>query len=139
MSAAEISESAFKQVPIFKNMNDTERRQLLAIAKVQEFSQGEVILRQGKSSQNMWVLIEGECEVIKEPETSHTGEQPVRLALLEPHNNFGEMSFFHPAPHSATVRALTNVRVLRIEREDFEELVQEGCSAAYRLGCYALD
>ena len=139
MSAAELNAETLRQIPIFKNMNDSERRQLADIATVKEFAQGEIILRQGKSSQNMWVLLEGECEVIKEPESAQTGIKPFRLALLEVYSNFGEMSFFHPAPHSATVRALTKVRVLRIERADFEELVREGCSAAYRLGCNSLD
>lgn len=80
MSAAEISDETLRKIPIFKNMHDSERRQLAEIATVKEFAQGDIILRQGKSSQNLWILLEGECEVIKEPEASQSGVKPVRLA-----------------------------------------------------------
>ena len=47
------------------------------------------------------------------------------LATLEPYNNFGEMSFFHPAPHSASVRAQTQVKLLYIERSKYDQLLTE--------------
>jgi CRP-like cAMP-binding protein len=43
------------------------------------------------------------------------------------------MSFFHPAPHSASVRAKTAVALLRIGREEYDRLVDGQCAAAYKL------
>ena len=45
-----------------------------------------------------------------------------QLAVLEPGNVFGEMSFLHPAPHCATVRALTHVEAARLSPAAFERL-----------------
>jgi hypothetical protein len=45
------------------------------------------------------------------------------------------MSFFHPAPHSASVRAKTPLRVLRVERAHYDELAKGGCPGAYKLAC----
>ena len=45
------------------------------------------------------------------------------------------MSFFSPAPHSASVRAVTPLRVLRIERSKYDDLVKEACPGAYKLAC----
>ena len=55
------------------------------------------------------------------------------LAELEPYSLFGEMSFFSPAPHSANVVAKTPVKLLSIARSDYDDLIRDGVSAAYKL------
>jgi CRP-like cAMP-binding protein len=139
MSGEFIGADVLRKIPIFGRMNDTERRQLAEIGATVAYAPGDVILRQGGSSQNLWVVLDGNCEVVKDPDAHQPRAKEVRLAVLEPFSNFGEMSFFHPAPHSASVRALSAVKLLRIERADYEELVEEGASAAYKLSCNAID
>ncbi len=123
----------FAKVPLFHGFNESECRQVAEIAQCREFAPGEVIISQGQSSQELWVLLEGKCDV-----TILTGEkngppEAVVLAVLKAYSHFGEMSFFHSAPHSASVRAQTHVKLLRIMRGDYEELIQEGCRAAYKI------
>ena len=43
------------------------------------------------------------------------------------------MSFFEEAPHSATVRACTTVKVMQLSREKFEELHKVSPTAAYKI------
>jgi CRP-like cAMP-binding protein len=43
------------------------------------------------------------------------------------------MSFFSPAPHSASVVAKTPVRLLSITRQDYDKLLAAGSLAAYKL------
>jgi CRP-like cAMP-binding protein len=57
----------------------------------------------------------------------------VVLATLEPYENFGEISFFHPVPRAADVRAVTAVELISIERTDFEPLVAARSTAAQKL------
>lgn len=128
-----------QKIPIFHSLNETERRQLVEITSQKEFKVGEFVLRQGKTCQNLWIVLDGKCEVIRQPENGQANGEGTVLAQLEPYSNFGEMSFFHPAPHSADVRAVTPLTLLRIERADYQELVQEGASAAYKLACNAID
>lgn len=139
MSGEFIGSDVLRKIPIFGRMNDTERRQLAEIGGTVSYAPGDVILRQGGNSQNLWVLLDGACEVVKDPDANQPRAKEVRLAVLGPFSNFGEMSFFHPAPHSASVRAQSTVKLLRIERADYEELVEEGASAAYKLSCNAID
>lgn len=129
----EIPLDRFSRVPLFQGFNDTEIRQVAEIAQVKEFSPGEVVIRQGQRSQDLWVLLEGQCEVIKLTGDGKPHGDAVILAVLEPNSHFGEMSFFHSAPHSASVLAKTPVKLARIIRGDYEELIQEGCRAAYKL------
>jgi len=132
MTAELVSSNVFKKIPIFREFSADEWERLLEIACVEEFSPGEVILAQGEQSQRLCVLLEGACEVFHHLAESNSSE-PTTLATLEPFSNFGEMSFFHPAPHSASVRAKTAVKLLSIERSKYNALCQQESSAACKL------
>jgi CRP-like cAMP-binding protein len=89
---------------------------------------GEPIVRQGETGDCMYIVQGGQVEVII--------EQPdgdIRLAVLEPGDVFGEMALFNKAPRSATVRALGEARVLRVNREGFLKRVHEDPSLAFRV------
>jgi CRP-like cAMP-binding protein len=126
-----VSAVTLERIPLFRNFNETERRQLSDIAQIKHFAPGELVVRQGKASQLLWVVLEGKCEVVKYPDESPHGG--VILAVLEPYSHFGEMSFFSPAPHSASVRAQTAVRALCLDRRDYDDLIRQGIWAAYKL------
>ena len=122
---------ALPTLALFRDMNDTECHQLTEILEVREFSAGQLVFEQGQTSQALWVLIEGTCEVIKHYD--HKPKETVVLAELQTNNYFGEMSFFSPAPHSASVRAKTDVRLLRLDRAEYDNLIREGVTAAYKM------
>ena len=137
MSPSTITSDEMAGLPIFNGMSRTGLEQLAEITQVETFEKDDVIIDQGKSGQTLWVLLEGNCQVVKlrAPGASHT----VELAELGPQDHFGEMSFFHAAPHSATVRATTAVRVLRIDRADFDRLIDQGCAAAFHLALNSVE
>ena len=114
--------------PIFNGMTLDERGQVLERLEHLCFSEEETILREGKSTQYLWIIVRGRCQVVKE---TKTGDR--ELAVLESCAVFGEMSFFNPAPHSASVRAVTNVEIMRLSRESYDELEQSGSTAAAKI------
>jgi len=122
-----------RSIPLFAGLNETECRQIAEVIQLHSFAAGEPVIRQGESSRNLWVLLEGNCEVCKHLLPDDPDSESVLLATIEPYQHFGEMSFFHPAPHSADVRAKTNVKVLRISHVDYHDLIAEGVWAAYKL------
>ena len=91
-----------------------------------------MVVRQGEDSHTLWVVLEGKCEVVKHLDAL---ARTIRWCwpFLEPYSHFGEMSFFSPAPHSASVRAQTAVTVLAIDRRDYDDLIRQGIWAAYKL------
>ncbi len=123
------SESDLARLALFQDMTADERQQVLELVSFSEHSAAETILEEGKSTQALWVLLRGRCHVLKH--SQHGTEQ--ELAVLEPGSVFGEMSFFHPAPHSATVKAVTAVEVMRLPRAKYEPLEVSGSRAAYKL------
>jgi CRP-like cAMP-binding protein len=122
-------DASLEKIPVFRGLNAGECHQLLEIAREKTFQPGEKVLVQGRSSQYLWIVLEGQCEVVRD--TPHDG--PVSLATLAPWSLFGEMSFFSPAPHSANVVARTPVKLLSIARADYDDLVRDHVPAAYKL------
>jgi CRP/FNR family transcriptional regulator, cyclic AMP receptor protein len=121
-----------KKIPVFRGFSPIEWDRVMRIAEISDVAPGELIITQGERSQRLWVLLEGMCEVFHQLAEGNPGE-PTTLATLEPYANFGEMSFFHPAPHSASVRAKTAAKLLSIERSRFESLCSQEASATCKL------
>lgn len=128
-----------QQAILFRGLSAAECQQLSQVAKVRHFAPGEVILRQGEDSRQLWVVLEGKCEVVRFKDEKHDARHSLVLAVLEPYSNFGEMSFFHPAPHSANVRAQTEVKALVIARSNYDQLIRMGNGAAYKLAYNAVE
>jgi CRP-like cAMP-binding protein len=70
------------------------------------FAKGTVLLPEGGRTGILYVLIEGDVEVLK-------GDFQVAM-VSEPGSIFGEVSVLLGMPHMASVRALTACRVYRI-------------------------
>jgi CRP-like cAMP-binding protein len=89
---------------------------------------GEVIFHKGDAGDCMFVIQEGQVEVLGELDG-----QEVRLAVCEPGEVIGEMAIFEHQPHSATVRALGKARVLAVDEKTFLRYVHQDPSLAYQL------
>ncbi|QDT66261.1 cyclic nucleotide-binding domain-containing protein [Calycomorphotria hydatis] len=124
-----ITESQLAYCSMFASLTPSQRQEFLDLAEVETFTAGETILQEGHETRNLWIIFEGECEVLK----STGDDEQQRLASLEQGAVFGEMSFFNPAPHSATVKAVTDVTVLRMSRERYSELEISGLRPAHRI------
>ncbi|MGZ8467181.1 MAG: cyclic nucleotide-binding domain-containing protein, partial [Candidatus Binatia bacterium] len=72
------------------------------------FGPGEVLLVEKEKQGILYILIEGEIEVLK-------GDFQITTAS-EPGAVFGEMSILLDIPHTATVRTLTPARMHVVER-----------------------
>ena len=88
----------------------------------------EVIVRQGEPGDCMYVVQEGQVEVV----LVSPGEE-ASLARLGPGDVFGEMALFERELRCATVRALGEARVLTVDRKGFLRRVHEDPSLAYRI------
>jgi len=123
-------------IPLFSGIDPEQLEHLASILSIVRYEAGDEVLAQGANGRNLWVLLDGKCRVIaRAPNDCET----VVLAELEPPAHFGEMSFFHNATHSASVRAETAIELLRLQRKDFDRFIDSGDLAAYRLALNVLD
>lgn len=97
-----------------------------ALGKVYE--DGEAIVRQGEVGDCMYVIQDGQAEVVMEKD-----DEEVHLAVLGEGSFFGEMAIFENELRMATVRAVGQVRVLTIDKKSFLRRIHEDPSLAYRM------
>lgn len=70
------------------------------------FASGETLFLQGDNTQDMYLLVSGQIEVFKDDK---------KIAdITEPGTTVGEMSFLLNAKRTATVKALTDVKTIKI-------------------------
>ena len=89
----------------------------------QTFGPGEVLLAEGREERILYILIEGEVEVLK-------GDLQINT-VSEPGAIFGEISVLLDLPHTATVKTLTSSRVYVVERAS--EFLQSHTDISYQL------
>jgi signal transduction histidine kinase len=109
-----------RSAPLLADLPDAMLRRLLEAAPQELLGEGEVLLREGENASSLYVVLEGELQVTKRYDTSD-----VLLAVCGPGELLGELSMAHGRPRSATVRAVTPARVLRIEADTLTELLAE--------------
>lgn len=92
------------------------------------YTHGENIIRQGDVGDCMYVIQEGQVEVVVEKD----GKE-IKLGVHGPGQFFGEMAIFDRDVRSATVRAIGSARVLTVDKKNFMRRVHEDPSLAFRL------
>ena len=92
------------------------------------YRDGDTIIRQGDVGNSMYVIQEGEVEVVR----SHNGKT-VRLAVLGQGDIFGELSLFGNDKRSASVYAYGDVRIITVDRKIFLRRIQEDVTLAFRM------
>lgn len=97
-----------------------------ALGKVYE--DGEIIVRQGEVGDCMYVIQEGQVEVIAEE-----GGEEIHLAVRGEGEFFGEMAIFDRDVRSATVRAMGQVRALTVDKKNFLRRIHEDPALAFRI------
>ena len=92
------------------------------------YQDGEAIVRQGEVGDCMYVIQEGQVEVVVEKD----GEE-VHLMVLDTGELFGEMAIVEREVRMATVRALGPTRVLTVDQKNFLRRIHEDPSLAWRV------
>jgi len=92
------------------------------------YEDGEILMRQGDVGDVMFVIQEGEVEVVHERDGRETP-----LAVIGEGGLVGEMAIFLREPRTATVRAKGRVRALTVDKKNFLRRVNEDPSIAFRI------
>ena len=82
--------------PLFRNLDETERAQILIIGQVRSYREGDVIFGEGDPGDGLFIVVKGGVRISKH---SVTGEEA--LAVLEANAFFGEMALIDFSPRAA--------------------------------------
>jgi CRP/FNR family transcriptional regulator, cyclic AMP receptor protein len=86
---------------------------------VYKYPPGHVLFNEGDKGRELFILQEGQVSILK-----GKGAQEVELTQLQKGAIFGEMSLLDGSPRSATVRALSQIRVTQINEPVFINLLK---------------
>ena len=104
---------------LFDQLSSEELDQLSRELREVGLGRGEVLYRQGQPADQMFVIVEG-C--VQSMSTGPDGRLRM-VGQLSDGDTLGEIALFSGEDHQATACAVTNARVLVLEREAFERLV----------------
>ncbi len=102
------------QAAIFAPFNRNDRRDLVQKFRARDVNRGDVLVKEGLSSDGLYVVLSGEVAIEAK---GH------RITTLKEGQVFGEMSLLMRTPASATVRAIRHTSLLRLPKQDFDSLI----------------
>jgi CRP/FNR family cyclic AMP-dependent transcriptional regulator len=106
---------SLRKIPLFASVSDEDLETIASMLIPRRFPRHKTIVEEGFSGDYMYVIQKGRVKVTK---FSGDGREKI-LEILDEGTFFGEMSLLDSAPRSASVKALTDVRILALARNDF--------------------
>ena len=85
--------------PLFRNLDETERAQILIIGQVRAFKKDEVIFREGDAGDGLFIVANGSVRISKQ---SVTGEEALAIPVVEDEATDAAIhGAAHPGRHQA--------------------------------------
>ena len=108
---------------LFSSLSIQQLEKLVPLFRIQEHETGEFIINENDPPIDLYVLWEGEVEVLKK-----SGEDDVqlRISTIKEGEVIGEMGLLDHSPRSASIRTLTPTKLLAVAIEDLKTLANDG-------------
>ena len=105
-----------QNVDVFSDIPTEQLAQLAAIAETVSVPQGDTIYREHDHADSLYLTLEGQVRLHREDR---------EILVAGPQEVFGTWALFDDAPRVVTATALEDTRLLRIDRDDFFDLLAD--------------
>ena len=105
---------------IFQGIDEASRAQIASACATRDFPKGTVIVRQGSEGDTLFIIAQGQVEILVEDDVGGLEQVVAELGTLEA---FGEMSLLLEQPRTASVRAKSDVSCIILGREAFHRVI----------------
>lgn len=105
-----------KSIDLFSQIPGEDLAQIALISNEEGRDPGDEVFAEGEAGDALYLVVDGKVRVHK---------QDRMIAELGERECFGEMAILDAAPRSATVTAVSETNLLKITREDFQEIMSE--------------
>ena len=113
-------ENFFRLYSAFASLPSEAVALMLKELRTVNIAKGGVVVREGQRPGPMYIVEEGRLRAYK-----RVGRKTQDVAYLRKGDFFGEVSILKSAPREATVEAVTDVRLLALERSTFTKLLKD--------------
>lgn len=110
-----------QSVPILSRLSENKLIKLAGVMRVQAFSDGAYIIKQGEEGSRFYIINEGEVRATRTSADSKEKE----LIRLYAHDFFGEHALITNDVRTANIIAVGNVECLVLERSSFQTLLTD--------------
>ena len=107
-----------KRIPVFSSCTEKQLHLIADQTRLVEYKKGECIYREGEAADAFYIVSAGRLRVF-----SQTNGLERTFTVLHNGDSFGEISLLTGENHSATVQALNDSLVLRLEKKDFDHVI----------------
>ncbi len=114
-------DALLRRTSLFKLLPDEIYEKIVPLMQGEHYEFGEIIVKEGDPADSFYVLTSGRARAIK---TAQDGTE-LPLGALKPGDTFGEAALAEGGTRAASVRCSTAVDVIRLDREDFLQLVDQ--------------
>lgn len=105
-----------KSIDLFSQIPGEDLTQIALVSTEESHEPGDEIFAEGEPGGALYLVLDGKVRVHKHDRV---------IAELGERECFGEMAILDSTSRSATITAITDVNLLKISREDFQEILNE--------------
>ena len=110
-----------RNVPLFAELSDAERRALAADFRLREYQKDETIFRQGDYSRELYIVVKGKARIFK---ISPSGNE-TSIHISSTGDIIGEFATIDGQPRSATAKAVGRCALLEMVGDKFLQHMRE--------------
>ena len=114
---------------IFSSLNDDELSELAGLAIEHGLTPGEFVFWDGDAPERLYIVAEGKVKVLKH---SSLGKEFI-IAFFGPGEMFGEVAVFENKPYPASAQAITETKLVGVQRDDFLSFLADRPQVALRI------
>jgi len=107
-----------KRLPVFASCTEKQLHLIADQTRLVEYKKGEYVYQEGEAADAFYIVSTGRLRVF-----SQTNGLEKTYTILHNGDSFGEISLLTGESHSATVQALNDTLVLRLEKKDFDHVI----------------
>ena len=111
---------ALRHIPMFSKIEPSKLKLLAFTSERLTFQNGQLICEQGDVGDSMYVIVEGDVDVI-----INLPGGPMTVASLHKNDIVGDLAILCDVPRTATIQATSELTALRISKDLFYRLATE--------------
>lgn len=120
--SGELCHPLMKQLMLFSGLEEQELAEVASFFRCRQEAAGSQLWKEGAIPQGVVFVVEGKLEITKSTEFS---DHQVVVGIYGPGAIAGELSLFSGYPHAVSATALTDVQLISLSRQAYDQLVEE--------------
>ncbi|MGE5702517.1 MAG: ABC transporter transmembrane domain-containing protein [Clostridia bacterium] len=118
---AEIKPERLLAIPLLAKLDTSFLTEISQYFVTESYGKNRIVLEEGEPGDKFYMIVRGKVEVLK---SRGTNEQE-QVAVLSDGDFFGEIALLHDVPRSATIRTVTPVVLITLQRGLFQRLLHK--------------